>query len=97
MVEPVDPIGGDQLDGASNGLPRHYFPRAPTSPDESDDLAAVADTLNEAAVTRLVGAVLADMHDEWQASERRYLSEGSMAQLNPTSNTELVAAIKAGD
>jgi putative transposase len=52
---------------------------------------------NEAAVIRLVGAVLADLRDAWQASERRCLSEHSMAQLNPTSNTEPVAAIKAGD
>jgi hypothetical protein len=26
------------------------------------------------------------MHDEWQSGERRDLSEGSMAQLNPTSD-----------
>ena len=52
---------------------------------------------NEAAVIRLVGAVLADMHDEWQVSDRRYLSEGSMAKLKPTSDTGPVAAIQAGD
>ena len=52
---------------------------------------------NDAAVIRLVGAVLADMHDEWQVSDRRYLSEGSMALLKPTSDTGPVAALPAGD
>jgi transposase-like protein len=52
---------------------------------------------NSAAVIRLVGAILIDMHDEWVAGDRRYLSEGSMAKLQDTSDTGAIAAIDSGE
>ena len=36
---------------------------------------------NPGALLRLAGAVLIETHDEWQVSDRRYLSENSMAQI----------------
>ncbi|MFP5327698.1 MAG: IS256 family transposase [Acidimicrobiia bacterium] len=36
---------------------------------------------NDASILRLVTAVLVETHDEWAVSERRYLSEESMAKI----------------
>ena len=51
---------------------------------------------NEASAIRLVGAILADLHDEWQATDRRYLSEHSMAKLQPPSDAITTAELTAG-
>lgn len=52
---------------------------------------------NAAAVIRLVGAILIDMHDEWIAGDRRHLSEESMALLNDPVDTGDHAAIESGE
>jgi transposase-like protein len=41
---------------------------------------------NELGVLRLAGSVLIEVHDEWQVTDRRYLSEASMAKLVETGN-----------
>jgi len=57
--------------------------------DESDDGLAVGE--DPAALLRLAGCVLIEVHDEWQVSDRRYLSEGSMALIDadPTDSKSL--------
>ncbi|GHB82084.1 hypothetical protein GCM10010306_090750 [Streptomyces umbrinus] len=42
---------------------------------------------NPAALDRLAAAVLAELHDEWQVSDRHYPSETSMAELLTTQPT----------
>jgi len=44
---------------------------------------------NPAALLRLSSCVLIEAHDEWQDSDRRYLSEQSMALLNTPTPTVL--------
>ena len=52
---------------------------------------------NEASAIRLVGAILADLHDEWQATDRRYLSEDSMSLLYPQRDSLTTAELTAGN
>ena len=51
---------------------------------------------NEAAVLRLAGAVLIEVHDEWAIAERRYLAEGSMALLDGAGDDELTKEVDEG-
>ena len=48
---------------------------------------------NDASVLRLVTAVLVETHDEWAVSERRYLSEESMAKISQPVTTVEGAAL----
>ena len=47
---------------------------------------------NDAAIDRLVTAVIVEQHDEWAVAERRYLSETSMARLCSSDPAQLPAS-----
>ena len=52
---------------------------------------------NQASAIRLVDAILADLHDEWQTTDRRYLSEDSMSLLYPERDTITTAELTTGN
>jgi putative transposase len=51
---------------------------------------------DDAAVIRLVGAVLLEVHDDWQTTDRRYLSEGSMRQIDQPPTQEVTTDERHG-
>ena len=52
---------------------------------------------NEASAIRPVGAILANLHDEWQATDRRYLSEDSTRLLYLERDNRATAELTTGN
>jgi len=48
---------------------------------------------NTNVLLRLSACVLIEAHDEWQDTDRRYLSESSMALLSPAEPTALITTV----
>ena len=76
--------------------------RAPTHPDrllpspDPDRIREQPVFPNSASAIRLVGAILADMHDEWQTTGRRYLSADFITQLTGQHATLAPAELTVG-
>ena len=49
------------------------------------------------SATRKAGPDCPDLHDEWQATDVRYLSENSMSQLYRERDRLAIAELTAGD
>jgi putative transposase len=52
---------------------------------------------DDTSVNRLVGAVLSDQHDEWAVTDRRYLSEGSMALIDTSDQDDQPKEVNAAN
>ena len=95
----MDEAEGDAL--AHLAFPKQHWPQlASTNPLERvngeikrrTDIVAIF--LNEAAIVRLVGALLHEQNDEWAASRARYMSLEKLAQLgdDPQARPKRIAA-----
>lgn len=110
MLAPTLPAVADMLRGAREEITAFAdFPEAhwrkiwSTNPIErlNKEVKRRTDVVgifpNPAALHRLSACVLIEAHDEWQVTDRRYLSEASMAQLTPPAPTALPASPDAHD
>ena len=110
MLTTSHPQVAVMLDGARDDVlafcsfpPRHWRQIWSTNPMErvNKEIKRRTDVVgvfpNPAALLRLAGAVLVEQHDEWEAGDRRYLSETSMRDLDtlitPTPQIEEVVPI----